>query len=49
MENFYIPAYTVTNEDWRWAREITRDATSVLTVAGSGDRPDLSFDRGKNS
>lgn len=38
MENFYIPAYTVTNEDWRWAREITRDATSVLTVAGSGDQ-----------
>lgn len=34
----YIPAYTITNEDWRWARKITQGAQHVLTVAGSGDQ-----------
>lgn len=38
MDKSYIPAYTITNEDWRWAREITRGAQHVLTVAGSGDQ-----------
>ena len=34
----FTPAYTITNERWRWARDITRDAKHVLTVAGSGDQ-----------
>lgn len=38
MDKSYIPAYTITNENWRWAREITRGAQHVLTVAGSGDQ-----------
>lgn len=38
MDKSYIPAYTITNEDWRWAREITRGAQHILTVAGSGDQ-----------
>ena len=38
MDKSYIPAYTITNENWRWAREITRGAQHILTVAGSGDQ-----------
>lgn len=38
MDKSYIPAYTITNEDWRWARKITHGAQHVLTVAGSGDQ-----------
>ena len=34
----YMPAYTATNEDWRWARRITHGAQHVLTVAASGDQ-----------
>ncbi len=34
----YAPAYVITNEDWRWARAQTPQATDVLTVAGSGDQ-----------
>lgn len=34
----FLPAYTSTNENWRWARNITMGEKRVLTVAGSGDQ-----------
>lgn len=42
MTNFgqYSPAYSTTNEDWRFAiQELQPAGKSVLTVTGSGDQP----------
>lgn len=38
MNKEFTPAYTITNENWRWARAQTAGAQNVLTVAGSGDQ-----------
>jgi len=34
----YMPAYTISNEDQRWATRAVSNAKHVLTVAGSGDQ-----------
>ena len=33
-----VPAYTISNENQRWATQVIPDAKKVLTVAGSGDQ-----------
>ena len=33
-----MPAYTISNENQRWATQVIPDVKSVLTVAGSGDQ-----------
>lgn len=38
MNKEFLSAYTITNENWRWARAQTAGAQDVLTVAGSGDQ-----------
>jgi hypothetical protein len=33
-----VPAYTISNENQRWATQVVPNVQSVLTVAGSGDQ-----------
>ena len=38
IENVHIPAYTISNENQRWATTALSGANRVLTVTGSGDQ-----------
>ena len=33
-----VPAYTISNENQRWATQVVPNVKKVLTVAGSGDQ-----------